>query len=247
MNLLKIKNETLMLSVKLGIVTALAGLLLGVVSTVTRGPIAREEAARTQAAMRAVLPKADQFEEHAIPAGYPLVVALSMGKASGKTIGCNVTVSSQGYGGPVVFMVGIDASGVIQGLKVLSHTETPGLGANASTQWFQDRFKNASGTVEIVKQAAEPSQGGSSKSTEAQAVSSATTTAAGTASAIANEISNSDDEDSDAPAPAPANGAGGTTKVQAITGATITSRAVARGVNEALKMFREQLKGEMSQ
>lgn len=37
-------------------------------------------------------------------------------------------VTEYGYGGEIVLMMGVDASGSILGVRVLSHTETPGLG-----------------------------------------------------------------------------------------------------------------------
>ncbi|EIC20026.1 electron transport complex subunit RsxG [Thiorhodovibrio frisius] len=37
-------------------------------------------------------------------------------------------VSEPGYSGPIELMLGLDASGRILGVRVLSHTETPGLG-----------------------------------------------------------------------------------------------------------------------
>lgn len=203
------------LGLRLLVVTAVAGLALGAAERVTREPIAREMARQRDVALREVLPAAQRFEPHALDlSAYPLVQDVVLGyDASGKPVGADITVSSSGYGGPVVFMVGIDNQGVVQGLKVTLHTETPGLGANAATTWFGDRFKGTSGVIEVVK--GEVSDAGAETETDAEASASKLEETGGKAA---------------------------TSQVQAITGATVTSSAVARGVNQALALFDEQLK-----
>ncbi|CAM3917631.1 Electron transport complex protein RnfG [Vibrio aerogenes CECT 7868] len=34
----------------------------------------------------------------------------------------------EGYSGPIKYLIGVDLNGVIQGVRIISHTETPGLG-----------------------------------------------------------------------------------------------------------------------
>lgn len=61
--------------------------------------------------------------------------------AGGDRIGTAVrTFSSDGYGGNVTLMVGFDPDGAITGTTVLSHTETPGLGAKMTEAEFQEQF-----------------------------------------------------------------------------------------------------------
>ncbi|MCU0640490.1 MAG: FMN-binding protein [Candidatus Margulisbacteria bacterium] len=59
--------------------------------------------------------------------------------ASGKGRALAVTV--RGYGGEIELLVGIDQQERISGLKVLSHKETPGLGANIVRPDFLGQFK----------------------------------------------------------------------------------------------------------
>ena len=40
---------------------------------------------------------------------------------------------TQGYGGTIRLLLGIDAQGVLTGVRVLSHSETPGLGDKIQT------------------------------------------------------------------------------------------------------------------
>jgi len=70
------------------------------------------------------------------------------------TVGTAVrSYSNDGYGGPVTIMVGFSANGEITGTAVLSHTETPGLGAKMTDRAFQDQFNgmNVVGGLAVAK------------------------------------------------------------------------------------------------
>lgn len=69
----------------------------------------------------------------------------------GKTVGYVFTSSAKGYGGNVGVMVGLDNSGVITGIEILSHDETPGLGANSTKPDFKNRFIGKSGELTVNK------------------------------------------------------------------------------------------------
>ncbi len=52
-----------------------------------------------------------------------------------------IVVKARGYGGPINLAVGIGKDGKIQGVSVISHNETPGLGANLEKEEFLSQFK----------------------------------------------------------------------------------------------------------
>ena len=54
--------------------------------------------------------------------------------------GTAVKTTSNGFGGPIEVLVGFAEDGSVKGYKILSHSETPGLGAKAS-EWFQEGNK----------------------------------------------------------------------------------------------------------
>ena len=66
-----------------------------------------------------------------------------------------ITTAPGGFGGAVNTMVGIDADGVITGLRVTGHSETPGLGAKATEPAFYEQFAGKSGTVTVTKDGGE--------------------------------------------------------------------------------------------
>lgn len=58
---------------------------------------------------------------------------------NGVVKGATFETSSSGYAGPIKILVGISSDGVVQGVRVLKHAETPGLGdkiEEAKTSWI---------------------------------------------------------------------------------------------------------------
>jgi electron transport complex protein RnfG len=188
------KSESnLRLGLILLLIAAVAGLLLGGAYKLTKEPIAQQTIKKNNEAMQAVLPSADSFvlKEVDLPEG-SLVSEVNEGKKLDEVEGYAMKVTNDGYGGKISIMVGISIDGQLQGLTILEHSETPGLGANATLPDFRDQFKDklVDNLLEVVK----------------------------TPVSKDNEI-------------------------QALTGATITSKAVTNAVNSAIDLFNNSLKG----
>ncbi|QUN06388.1 RnfABCDGE type electron transport complex subunit G [Shewanella yunxiaonensis] len=71
--------------------------------------------------------------------------------AQGTTTHYVVRGTTEGYGGTISFLLGVNSDGVISGVRILSHSETPGLGDKielAKSQWIlsfnQHSLKNTS-------------------------------------------------------------------------------------------------------
>lgn len=64
-------------------------------------------------------------------------------RKDGKIVGVAYEITGQGYGGPIVLIMGVDSTGKILGVRVISHHETPGLGDNievSKSDWIT-KFK----------------------------------------------------------------------------------------------------------
>ena len=157
---------------------------LSVVYNLTLEPIEKQKHIMRDAAMREVFPQGSEFREiqtektGSITAVYE---ALSNNVLTGYV----VQLSPEGYSGAIDLMVGILLPDeIITGMRVLQHTETPGLGALAVREDFYNQYNRRPLTpLGVVKTA--PGQ---------------------------NEI-------------------------QAITSATITTRAITNAVNEAIEWY----------
>jgi electron transport complex protein RnfG len=158
-------------------VTAITGVILGVVHDVTLEPIrATREALKTEA-LKGALPEADEFSRIELSDGAdPIVKDVQMGASGGAVSGYCITVTPRGYAGPVELVAGIANDGNLRAIRILNQSETPGLGAKASQAEFYEQFKD-SGEITVVK--TKPENPG-----EIQAISGATITSDGVASGV---------------------------------------------------------------
>ncbi len=94
----------------------------------------------------------------------------------GNEVGYVFTSGAKGYGGTVSVMVGMDKEGNIMGVEILSHSETPGLGANATKDDFKGRFVGKSGILSVNKN--------SNEGQDVQAITAATITSNAVVNAV---------------------------------------------------------------
>ena len=142
----KKKESTLInMLVALLVIAAVSGGVLGLVYGVTKDAIAEVDQKKNEAAIQAVLPlegeityKADtlKYNYEGVDLTFPCNLAFD---ADGNFQGAAVKTSEGGFGGKIDMMVGFAADGTIKGTSVLSHAETPGLGANMTGK-FKDQF-----------------------------------------------------------------------------------------------------------
>lgn len=132
------KSNLVNMVLSLTLVCLVCSALLGGVYAMTSGPIADAQAAKTAASIARVLPAFDvQPEQKSVEVEG---VEYTYYDVPGSGVAVLSTVS--GFGGPLSLMVGIDNEGKVVNSVVLSHSETPGLGAKCSTESsFIDQFK----------------------------------------------------------------------------------------------------------
>ncbi|MDE6816460.1 MAG: RnfABCDGE type electron transport complex subunit G [Lachnospiraceae bacterium] len=136
------------------VITVAAGLILGFVYQITKEPIALAEEKAANEAYAEVFPGASSFEEReaADPSGdgiwqeqYQSVKidrALEAKDGSGTLLGYVLTVTSrEGYGGDITFTMGIRLDGTLNGISILSISETAGLGMKAEAV-LKPQFEN---------------------------------------------------------------------------------------------------------
>ena len=122
------------------VVTIVAGLCLGFVHEFTREPIRLQLEQALNDSMGAILPQADTYVEVEGFEPTATLFNLTRGYFGGAPVGYIIGASRPGYSGIIDVLVGLDTDGVIQGINILRHTETPGLGANAALPSFTNQF-----------------------------------------------------------------------------------------------------------
>ena len=135
------------------VITLISGAILGYVYDLTKGPIAEQEALAKAQAMQQVFADAAGFELLFDTANEDTSVIVSeiddsgtvisadfadvndvyiAQDSAGETLGYVITVTShEGYGGDIKFSMGVRNDGTINGLSLLSISETAGLGMKA--------------------------------------------------------------------------------------------------------------------
>ena len=130
-------KDVLIPTVALFIICLVVTALLAGTNLLTADTIAQQEIAAAEASRKVVLSTAESFEE--MDDGE---TQYYIGKdGAGAVAGYVFTTTAKGYGGDVSVMTGIDTEGKIGGVVILSHNETPGLGANAEKDSFRDQYK----------------------------------------------------------------------------------------------------------
>ena len=129
------------------VITLIAGCLLGLFYQVTQKPIAKQEELAKQEAYQKVFADADKFEVQEFDAGKAESILKNVGydatinevikaiDAAGESIGYVVTVTThEAYNGDITFSVGIKGDGTVNGMSILSISETAGLGMKAEEE-----------------------------------------------------------------------------------------------------------------
>ena len=176
------------------IITMISGLLLGFANDLTKDAIL-ENSKISKEDLNYIMPSAEKIQDTTIEINAESAIKEIYEAVNGSdVIGYVMKVTSKGFHGAIDFVVGISKEDKVTGIKVLSHSETPGLGAKVTEDKFTERFKDKPATdyLEVVK-----------------------------------VTPNKD------------------TEVEAISGATTSSKASVKAVNEAITFYLEKIKGEI--
>ncbi|NOY58509.1 MAG: RnfABCDGE type electron transport complex subunit G [Calditrichaeota bacterium] len=132
------------------LITVIAATALAAVYKVTKPRILEQKRLVLERALILALPDADKTA--IVPVKKDDKVLYYRGYANpdtSKFVGYAFVAYGQGYSSVIETMVGVDSTGKIIGLKVMSQMETPGLGSRIEevkygekTPWFQDQFHN---------------------------------------------------------------------------------------------------------
>jgi electron transport complex protein RnfG len=159
----------------------------------------------------------------AAPAVAPGLVPLGrlfVAQRSGAPAGFVVEGETRGYKNRIRFFVALDTAFTVQGVRVLEHEEDPGLGAEVATTWFQGQFVGrqaaAMSALDVQKT---PMPEDWRSALDELAREPARSWLATHADLVARESGR---------------------PVYAVTGATISSRALTRGVRTTVDHFRRR-------
>lgn len=129
-------QQILRLGLILACICALSGVGLAAVYNTTKPIIDKRAEEDLLNAVKEVLVEASTIEQHEKDGKVYWV-----GKAGSEVVGAAMQVESQGYGSePIKMMVGVDSSGKITKVEIMSLSETPGIGSRVGSEEFLSRF-----------------------------------------------------------------------------------------------------------
>lgn len=174
-------REIIKLGLILLLICSVAAVVLGLTNSLTKDTIVEVEEQLSSEARKEVLQLSDtdrveSIDEEklkSIQAEDDKVLEVYAGYAGDNLVGYAIkTVDGSGYGGNIEVITGISIDGDVIAIKVVTHQETPGLGANATGEGFQGQFAGKDTEKEIVRVKTAPAP----DSNEIQALSGATIT-----------------------------------------------------------------------
>lgn len=116
----------------LGVVALAASAALAFANTATKDHIAAAEARDMQMSLAQVLPEGfadnDLLADVTEMAGPKGKLKVHIAKKDGKPVGAVFQMAERGYAADIVCLMAVDAKGTLLGVRVLKHSETPGLG-----------------------------------------------------------------------------------------------------------------------
>ena len=172
------------------LIAAVSTVLLGFVRNITLEPIANQRKKTLENTMKTILGEASVFNKISGEKNGN-ITAVYEGRTGDTVVGYVVELAAPGYSGDISMMVGISGlKDEVSGMRILRHTETPGLGAQAVRPEF---FRKYDGRALVPLNVVRSSPG-------------------------VNDI-------------------------EAITSATITTRAVTGAVNEAIEWYKKHISG----
>ncbi len=141
-------KEIIKLGLVLFFICAVAALALGLTNEAT-GPLIKENIIKANIeARKEVFKEADDFSEISdideFKSENPQVAEIFKALRAGEHVGYVIKTLPNGYGGPLEVIVGFDLDGVLTGVRVGNHQETPGLGANAQTKGYYSQYNGLS-------------------------------------------------------------------------------------------------------
>ncbi|MBQ2529892.1 MAG: FMN-binding protein [Treponema sp.] len=138
------KSDGIGSMIKLGLVLAAyavaACTVLAIVNNITSPVITANNIRKANEAMKAVFPSADGFESvegfvWSSGSGTTKIDSISLAKKDGNVLGAVTQVSGPTYDHSTI-MVGMDADGIVTGMRYLENTDTPSFGMNGSSETY---------------------------------------------------------------------------------------------------------------
>jgi electron transport complex protein RnfG len=132
--------------------------LIGLTYTVTAGPLEMQRGELEGGAVRELLPATHRTSDVDLEEDSTLSHLVRCYDAGDEFIGYVFTAVTSGFAGDIEMMVALNPQGVIEGLQVIEHSETAGIGDGIGEEWFAEMFVGRSGMLFSSSNATDPQE-----------------------------------------------------------------------------------------
>ena len=141
------------------IITLAAAVIMGLAYIVTEEPILQARHRSEMDAIASLIPDNHRMEFVYLDDHDSSLTRLAISyNAAGERLGYVFSAAPSGYSGAVFMMTAVSPEGIIQGVRIVSHTETPGLGSHVTAEWFTSQFEGRSGVLSASANPATPQE-----------------------------------------------------------------------------------------
>ena len=130
-------GSVIKITLPLSIICIVVALMLAVVNALTADIISANAAREKEVAILSIFPEGDSTEVQYAADG----TAVYCVKSGENVIGYCADVAENGFGGAITMMVGVDPTGSVCGVKIVSLSETPGIGSKVKSDGFLNGFR----------------------------------------------------------------------------------------------------------
>jgi electron transport complex protein RnfG len=130
------------MTIALFVITAVAGLALSAVYSVTKEPIEASQRAKINNAIKMVIPEFESISDTVMmpESGKDSIKIHRLFKGPENSGYAVETYTDKAFSGRFTLMVGFTPDGTISNIEVLEHKETPGLGTKMALPAFKNQF-----------------------------------------------------------------------------------------------------------
>jgi Na+-translocating ferredoxin:NAD+ oxidoreductase subunit G len=149
-------SQIIKLGITLSVYCIVAAFALSITYSVTLPQIEYQQRIATEESMKTIYPDAVSFDLCIDDTEKPMFHNQSIDGCisidciyegvgqDNALLGYLVKGSVQGYGGPIIFIYGLNPDQTIHSVSIIEHSETPGLGANVTKENFLKQFQSKS-------------------------------------------------------------------------------------------------------
>lgn len=141
-------KKIIIITLKLLVISVICSLLLAVVNELTKDKIADNTKREKEAAISELFP--GSFDVSVFDGSFEGINEVNTIYSGNDMYGYVAEVAPNGFGGAITLMVGVDSDGEVVGVKLISHSETAGLGSRVGDAEYLVKYRGATSDTVVT-------------------------------------------------------------------------------------------------